>query len=199
MAGQKIAIISDGILLRKGLKSFLSSYFDSVILEEFHLVKDFLNSYTSNQFAVIFIQNRLFEEIAFDEYILKQLSDMILIGIISESENTNKLPSYFQDTISCAINDEQMLEKLEKWKKEWLDNNLFEYNDRELSQRETNVLKQVALGKTNKEIADTLFLSPHTVITHRKNITRKLGIYTVSGLTVYALINNLINPSEVNK
>lgn len=199
MAGQKIAIISGGLLLRKGLRSFLSSYFDNVMLEEFHLVKDFINSYTSNEFAVIFIQSRLFEEIAFDEYILKQLSDLILIGIISESENTNKLPSYFQDTISCAIDDEEMLEKLDKWKKEWLNDKLFENNDRELSQRETNVLKHVALGKTNKEIADKLFLSPHTIITHRKNITRKLGIYTVSGLTVYALINNLIEPSDVNK
>jgi len=55
----------------------------------------------------------------------------------------------------------------------------------------------VAKGMLNKEIADFYNISIHTVITHRKNITRKTGIKTVAGLTVYALLNNLIDPSSV--
>ncbi len=66
-----------------------------------------------------------------------------------------------------------------------------------LSDRETDVLKAVATGSSNKEIADQLFISINTVITHRKNITRKLGIKTISGLTVYALLNHLIQAEEV--
>lgn len=66
-----------------------------------------------------------------------------------------------------------------------------------LSSREIEVLKEVALGYSNKEIADRLFISINTVITHRKNITEKLGIKTISGLTVYALMNKLINPNDV--
>ncbi len=66
-----------------------------------------------------------------------------------------------------------------------------------LSEREEIVLREVALGRTNKEIADNLCISAHTVITHRKNITRKLGIKTVSGLTVYAMLNNLIQIDEI--
>ncbi len=62
-----------------------------------------------------------------------------------------------------------------------------------LSAREVEIVALVAQGKTNQEIADLLFLSPHTIITHRKNITRKLGIKTVSGLTVYAILNNIIS------
>lgn len=62
----------------------------------------------------------------------------------------------------------------------------------ELSERETEILKDVALGLSNKAIAEKNFISPHTVITHRKNITRKLGIKTVSGLTIYAILNKLI-------
>jgi DNA-binding NarL/FixJ family response regulator len=62
----------------------------------------------------------------------------------------------------------------------------------ELSEREIEILKDVALGLSNKEIAEKNFISPHTVITHRKNITRKLGIKTVSGLTIYAILNKLI-------
>lgn len=67
-----------------------------------------------------------------------------------------------------------------------------------LSDREEIVLREVALGKTNKEIADKLCISAHTVITHRKNITRKLGIKTVSGLTVYAILNGLIDTTRIS-
>jgi DNA-binding CsgD family transcriptional regulator len=59
------------------------------------------------------------------------------------------------------------------------------------------VLRLVALGYTNKEIAGKLFISSHTVITHRKNITAKLGIKTIAGLTIYALLNKLITSEEI--
>lgn len=67
----------------------------------------------------------------------------------------------------------------------------------ELSEREKTILTEVARGLTNKEIADKLFLSAHTVITHRKNITNKLGIKTISGLTVYAILNKLIDLNNI--
>lgn len=72
-------------------------------------------------------------------------------------------------------------------------------DDVELSKREIDVLVAVAKGMMNKEIADKMNLSIHTVISHRKNITRKTGIKSVSGLTVYALLNNLIDETEVYK
>lgn len=67
----------------------------------------------------------------------------------------------------------------------------------ELSTREKEILICVAKGMLNKEIADLYNISIYTVITHRKNITRKTGIKTVAGLTVYALLNNLIDSSAV--
>ena len=72
-------------------------------------------------------------------------------------------------------------------------------DDVELSKREIDVLVAVAKGLMNKEIADQMNISIHTVISHRKNITRKTGIKSVSGLTVYALLNNLIDETEVYK
>jgi DNA-binding NarL/FixJ family response regulator len=72
-------------------------------------------------------------------------------------------------------------------------------DDVELSKREIDVLVAVAKGMMNKEIADQMNISIHTVISHRKNITRKTGIKSVSGLTVYALLNNLIDENEVYK
>ena len=71
------------------------------------------------------------------------------------------------------------------------------YDNQELTDREKDVLVAVARGCMNKEVADQLNISIHTVISHRKNISRKTGIKSVSGLTVYALINNLIDKDEI--
>ena len=62
----------------------------------------------------------------------------------------------------------------------------------ELSEREREVLIELANGLSNKEIATKLHISVHTAITHRKNIVRKTGIKSVAGLTVYAMLNNLM-------
>lgn len=67
----------------------------------------------------------------------------------------------------------------------------------ELSDREKDILTCVVKGMSNKEIAEFLNISIHTVITHRRNIGRKLGIHSVSGLTVYAIINKLVNIKEI--
>ena len=67
----------------------------------------------------------------------------------------------------------------------------------ELSDREKEILVSVAQGLLNKEIADRHHISINTVITHRKNITRKTGIKTVPGLTVYAILNNLIDINTI--
>ena len=61
-----------------------------------------------------------------------------------------------------------------------------------LSDREKDVLICLAKGQKNNEIAENLHISTHTVITHRKNIVRKTGIKSVSALTVYAILNNLL-------
>ena len=66
-----------------------------------------------------------------------------------------------------------------------------------LSDREKEILVSVASGLINKEIADLHHISINTVITHRKNITRKTGIKTVAGLTAYAILNNLIDINSV--
>ena len=66
-----------------------------------------------------------------------------------------------------------------------------------LSQREKEIITCVVKGMSNKEIADYLFISIHTVITHRRNIARKLEIHSPTLLTVYAIVNKLVDISEV--
>ena len=67
----------------------------------------------------------------------------------------------------------------------------------ELSSREKDVLIQVVRGLSNKEIADVLCISIHTVISHRKNIMTKLNIHSTAGLTIYAIVNRLIDINSV--
>lgn len=67
----------------------------------------------------------------------------------------------------------------------------------DLSTREKEVLACAVRGMTNKEIAENLFISLNTVLTHRKNISRKLNIHSISGLTIYAIVNKLVNLDEV--
>jgi DNA-binding CsgD family transcriptional regulator len=102
----------------------------------------------------------------------------------------------FSEIIDPSDHDKNIIRKLEKQlsliytQKEEPD------SPEGISDREKEVLRLVAVGLTNKEIGDKLFISAHTVITHRKNITAKLGIKTIAGLTMYALINHLIVPEE---
>ena len=66
-----------------------------------------------------------------------------------------------------------------------------------LSDREKDVIVALVQGMQNKEIADHLCISVNTVITHRRNIARKLQIHSAAGLTIYAIVNNLIDISNV--
>ena len=62
---------------------------------------------------------------------------------------------------------------------------------------EEEIVICVVKGMTNKEIAEKLFLSIHTVITHRRNISKKLQIHSAAGLTIYAIVNKLVALSDV--
>jgi DNA-binding NarL/FixJ family response regulator len=65
-----------------------------------------------------------------------------------------------------------------------------------LSAREAEIIRYVAEGLTNKEIADLLFLSSHTVTTHRKNIMAKLGVNNTAGLVMFAIKNGIVSPNH---
>ncbi len=65
-----------------------------------------------------------------------------------------------------------------------------------ISDREGEIIRLVSEGFTNKEIADKLFLSAHTVTTHRKNIMAKLGVNNTAGLVLFAIRNNIVSPNH---
>lgn len=127
---------------------------------------------------------------------LSEEKDIKIIGLVSSTTNNNII-SRFTYSLNIQDNKFHLIEALQKiiGKEEKGKPN----NEQTISKRETEILQQLALGLTNQEIADKLFLSIHTVMTHRKKITRKLGIKTVSGLTVYALMNKLVDIREVER
>lgn len=97
--------------------------------------------------------------------------------------------------LHCAIEDEIMLPALAK------DQQLAKINQspqpkneiEDLSIREKEILLHIVKGLSNKEIADSLCLSTHTVMSHRKNIVRKLNIHSTAGLTIYAIVNGIVS------
>jgi DNA-binding CsgD family transcriptional regulator len=110
-----------------------------------------------------------------DENILKQYDERISI-YDSVDQLKDKLNKLFETPIEETTDDAEIL-----------------------SQREKEILTCVVKGQTNKEIAQTLFLSTHTVITHRRNIVRKLEIHSTAGLTIYAIVNKLVEIDEIKK
>lgn len=103
-----------------------------------------------------------------------------------ESVNTMKL---FDNVIELECEPSTLLEKIRSAQQTTEANH---QENCELSSREREVLIAVAQGMTNKEIADKLNISIYTVIAHRKNITGKTGIKTISGFTLYAMTNGLL-------
>lgn len=117
-----------------------------------------------------------------------------IVGLINKDKNCNAFQ--FIETINIDDSKSIIIQKLRNCSS-IVPVAKRNSEESEISEREKLVVKFVALGLTNKEIADKLYISAHTVITHRKNITRKLGIKTVSGLTIYAIMNNLIALEEI--
>ena len=131
--------------------------------------------------------------------LIKQITqaypETICIALVTTFIDKNFL-RYFREVIELSDNKQKVANKIFN-----LINNSDDSSSQnesiDLSNRETDVLVCVAKGMTNKDISDMLNISVHTVITHRKNIVKKTGIKSVSGLTVYALLNNLVEESEI--
>lgn len=142
-----------------------------------------------NPLMMGYTNNNLIKQIA------QTYPETICIALVTTFIDKNFL-RYFREVIELSDNKQKVANKIF---------NLINNNDEsssqnesvDLSNRETDVLICVAKGMTNKDISDMLNISVHTVITHRKNIVKKTGIKSVSGLTVYALLNNLVEESEI--
>lgn len=101
-----------------------------------------------------------------------------------------QLLSLFDKVINITDSGESIAEQIKNLSNSEIHTNDVEHE--QLSEREIDVLKLIVKGFSNKEIADNLNISIHTVISHRKNISQKTGIKSQSGLTIYAISNKII-------
>lgn len=97
--------------------------------------------------------------------------------------------SLFSGVISLSDSRSEVLSKVEVLAKRC---NCSDSLREELSEREKDVLKLLVGGRSNKEISDKLNISIHTVVSHRKNIVRKTGIKSLSGLAIYAITSKIV-------
>lgn len=191
----KIVIVESSELIRSGLISLINQKIANVSVFWYPSLSDFFKSGKEGNDLLIISPLALRED---EQKVVKQqLSPQIAKRVIAlfSGNYPNNLLRYYDDVINIYEHSDQIINKIFK---------LIEKNDLEssqeqgdLSEREKEVLEAVALGKPNKEIADILNISIHTVMTHRKNITKKLGITSISGLTVYAIINKIIDVSKL--
>lgn len=189
-----IAIILLDTLQSTGLQSLLADYFPPVEISSFSSFDDF-SAAVNDAFDYYFIQPDTFVLNA--DFFLPRRSKTILL--IEDTEKPGAPSSLNRLTVRSP--QETLIEQLQAFFT--TDNGASSSNptgeggNKELSSRETDVLQLIVKGITNKEIADKLNISLNTVLTHRKNITAKLGIKTVSGLTFYAIMNGLISGDDI--
>ena len=193
----KILLIENSPILLEGASNILRSLGNieiSKVVPNCDKALTFLNGYTP---TIIIVDTRLvgYQTSQFINACKEKNTSIAVVALQTNFISQEQL-DLFDGTISIEDNIQSIHSKLETIlssdaEKEGND-------DFDLSLREKEVLIAVATGKTNKEIADELNISIHTVMTHRKNITSKTGIKSISGLTVYALLNNLVKQEDVN-
>ena len=186
---KNIIVLEPSKILYEGLFTSISklgvdyTFYHSDNLNELEIL------YSKKEVAVILInpaivQNKLNE---FTK-IKKQHPDIFWIGIIY-SFYENSILKLFDDTFSITDDISNIIRKINKgYNCNTVNNNGNGY----LSERETDVLKWLAQGLSNKEIADKLFLSIRTIETHRYNIKKKLNINSIAGLTKYAIDEGIL-------
>lgn len=108
-----------------------------------------------------------------------------LLNCLFEMEYDLKIHSHIEDSVLIPL-----VERLEQH-----DSKTTVRKDEpcQLSQREIDVLKCLIEGKSNKEVAEALYISTHTVVSHRKNISEKTGIKSLAGLTIYAILHGIVD------
>lgn len=197
MKKPEIAIIIKQPLISRGLVHYVRMLYPDSAIEVLPGITQFQSDNSRPQ--VILLDLKLLAEPKADnlEKLYTDNPESKLIGLGAQNPEQG-LMRFLCAFIRYDANEDSILASLESCSA-FLDQYLNSENPELISEREKEVLRGVALGLTNKEISDMLFISSHTVITHRKNISAKLGIKTIAGLAVYAVLNGIISPEEMEE
>jgi len=193
-----IALIESSFLIRSGIENLLKE------LQGLHLVEvyDGSEKYLIEKINALkpdcIILNPEMIKDSLNSFVLSLNIEATLIGLLS-NDTPSQIKSRFKYCLNINDDKHELINNFKKIIGFGKPNKNRGSENQSLSKREIIILKHITSGLTNQVVAEKLFLSVHTVMTHRKNITKKLGIKTVSGLTVYALLNKIIEIQEIDQ
>ena len=193
MRRYKIAIIEPSIIIAEGLCKILQSSAEADVVGIYPTLRDFAERRVARDFEVVIVGS---QAVRGGESVRGSVAELgTTIVLLATTMVDEEVLRQVDGVINIYDNEAALLRKLRAAIEQVQTNPYSDSHD--LSERERDVLILVAKGMANKEIADRLNISIHTVMSHRKNITHKTGIKSVAGLTVYALLNNLLDQNDV--
>lgn len=188
-----IAIVEPSVIIRNGVVSVLKRLnldIDIVEISDMPQLQILLEKHNPDVVIIDPTQIGMFSL----QHIKENLSgSKKFIALQSNLADASALKGY-DEFISLYDSAEQIKAKVESVISENEQNNS---DKQELSQREKEIVSCIVKGLTNKQIAETLHLSVHTVMTHRRNISGKLQIHSSAGLAIYAIVNKLVSLDEI--
>jgi DNA-binding CsgD family transcriptional regulator len=182
-----IAVLEPSQIIVEGLSNILMKFKKNFYIYRFNDLEEFKISASKENFNVAIVNPSIIQNRLPDFIKLKNIQPNILWIALVYSFYTDELIQKFDDTLSVTATLEQITHKIGQFN---FATDKSPHDD--LTDREIEVLTQMVKGFANKEIADTLNISIHTVISHRKNITEKTGIKSLSGLTIYAITKKIV-------
>lgn len=195
----EIAIVETNTLTCLGLKSILEEIIPMAIIRIFHSFNELMDD-TPDMYAHYFISAQIYVE--HNAFFLPRKRKTIVLASDSPQFQFSGIP-----VLNIYESEEELVKNILRLHQHAHHNgypvkdmppvHTVETHQEILSPREIEVLVLITKGLINKEIADKLNISLTTVITHRKNITEKLGIKSVSGLTIYAVMNGYVEADRI--
>lgn len=191
----EIAILEPNTLSALGLQTILEELIPEAVIRTFPSFGELVDD-TPDMYAHYFVSaNIYFEHTAF---FLERKPKSIVLAT-GEQPQLNGIP-----VLNTRLPQDQLVKEILQLRKTGhggichpAASSLPQDSRNELTPREAEVLVLVTKGLINKEIADKLHISLTTVISHRKNITEKLGIKSVSGLAIYAVMHGYVDADRI--
>lgn len=193
----KVLVASSSVIIRSGLSSVLRRLHElniqPVEISSTEMLEHYVTLHTPDIIMIDPTFGGWFDLAEFKEAYNK-LMGVKFVAVIASVIDSMQLKDY-NERIALYDSVEVIAEKLNGLMK--TEDEMQDSDAEPLSQREKEIITYVVKGLTNKEIADNLCLSVHTVITHRRNIARKLQIHSPAGLTIYAIVNKLVELKDI--
>lgn len=195
MRRYRVAIVEPSPIVAEGLASMLASCDDMEVVSVSRSLRSWVEYGAMRKADVVVVGSQLLCALTQPLRVAVEELQGVTVVMLSTTVCDEEVLRWVDGVVNIYDDGQALARKLRVALDKDATNQYSDSHD--LSERERDVLILVAKGMANKEIADRLNISIHTVMSHRKNITHKTGIKSVAGLTVYALLNNLLDQSDV--